>query len=190
MTTDAQKSVRRVFGRGFVAGLAAAYSQDEAMNAARLKELESAVTAAAKKVLECVPIGEAWSITQICAEMARQGKAVDRRHIDGCLASLKKNGLVREPVPSAWIRVTAKPHLTPVDASILARADAVPAPAPIDPLERLANLAVRLRDLSAQAVDLAGEIESAALDVEARIERAGEDGKKLKQLQALLKGLE
>lgn len=193
MTTDAQKEVRRIYGRGYAAGVAAANAtrNEDMTNAARLAEAENTLNAAGKKVLECVPISEPWNITQICAEMARLGRSVDRAHIDGCLASMRKVGLIREPEPGRWIRVVAKPKLVaaPVNPSIMAQADAAEKSA-MDPLDRLAGIAQSLRDLSKIATNLANDIEAAALDVESRIEQAGEDGKKLRQLQALLKGLE
>jgi len=196
MSTEAQKEVRRIFGRGFAAGLAAAQTKDEAMNAARLAELENGITAAAKKVLDVVPITEAWAGKQIHLELTRQGRSVDRSHVDGCLQSLKERGLVREPDVGMWIRVSAKPKpkpnlssVPPVNPSIMAQADAAEKAA-TDPLDRLAALAQSLRDLSKMANNLANEIEAAALDVDARIQAASADGAKLRQLQALLKGLE
>jgi len=68
---------------------------------------------------------------------------------------------------------------------------ATPAPAApaSTPLDRLANLAARLRQATAMLTSIAADVENIALEIVEDNDRRDEEVKKLRQLQALLKSL-
>ncbi len=164
------------------------------MNKVRYDALVSAQTAIARKVLSVVPIQERWSSKQIYTELHRSTQAtIDRRILDGCLRALVESSLVREGPRDCYIRETPKED-QPRDRLVkdepttseapMSTPTTVPTPikavASADPLERLANVAKRLRGM-------ATEIEELALEVGQRMESVDADAKKAAQLKALLK---
>lgn len=139
----------------------------------------------AQKVYQHVPIQEAWTGSEIAKAMARaSGSQVDGRTLLGCLGCLKDSGLVREVGSLRFQRTTISQPITPKPK------EAMPAPqkpevkpaAPTSAIDLLAGIAKSMRAL-------AGEIETAALAIEEGQAKADEDVQKLRQLQALLKGL-
>ena len=77
----------------------------------------------------------------------------------------------------------------PTQAQAQAQAPAQVAPAVKNPVDMLGELAAKTRALSAQLNSLAMEIDSAALAAQDYVEHSDKDTDKLRQLQALLKGL-
>lgn len=157
------------------------------MNPARYESILSSQTNIARKVLEFVPLQEAWEPKQISSEMYRvQHTAPDKHILEGCLSALVEAGLVRElsgrryqrfPPPDPQ-RAVARPILTAVKEPPMPAA----APQKADTLERLSGLATKLRAI-------ADEIDDCALDVQAALDAAGEEHGKLSQLKKLLKGI-
>jgi len=162
------------------------------MRAARYASLCRELTHTARKVLDAVPINEAWPTHRITAELMRLGTPKDRNILEGCLNSLMKDGLVIERPPGHWMRVPLEPEFAPAPA---AKDDIVPlktagkAAEPLTPLKRISMLAVRARDLSKSLADFANDIDEAALIIDQEVADMGERTQKLDQLQQLLKGL-
>ena len=165
------------------------------MNKVRYEALVASQSAIARKVLSVVPIQEHWSARQIYAELHRQTQAtIDRRILDGCMRALVDAGLVHESPRDSYIREMPKeeqPKMRLVKDEPITTTEPTmsmpnPAPTPIkttvlaDPLERLANVAKRLRGMT-------DEIEELALEVGHRMESVDADAKKAAQLKALLK---
>lgn len=65
----------------------------------------------------------------------------------------------------------------------------MPAPTSSDPMANLAEIAATLREQARQLMAKADALDAAAIEVAEAIERSGEDGAKLRQLQALLKDI-
>lgn len=188
--TDHERARRATFGRGVAEGLRLAGVPNPGilMNNAKLARLESGLNTMARKVLEAVPMQQPWHKDQIVAEMRRTGSNAGRDVIEGCLATLTARGLAKEQPRAHFIRAAARPPAPPQPADPIMQANpstpsatsaATPAP---DTLGRLANLGVLLRRA-------AEECDAIALEVEERVQAAGEDGDKLRQLQALLKSI-
>lgn len=142
-------------------------------------------TSLAQKVYQYVPIQEPWTAADIARAMVRaSGSQMDGRTLLGCLGCLKDSGLVREVSSSRFQRTAVSQPITPKPK------EAMPAPqkpevkpaAPASAIDLLAGIAKSMRAL-------AGEIETAAIAIEEGQAKAGEEVQKLRQLQALLKGL-
>ncbi|WP_321953124.1 hypothetical protein [Paraburkholderia bannensis] len=148
-------------------------------------------SAIARKVLEIVPIKEAWSRTEIAATLKRVTKSTpDTAVIDGCLARLKDAGLIRERSAGVYQRIEIREKeaaivATAIEVKPRLQANEQPA-APIDVLGRLSS---RVRELATQMVVLASDIETAALTIEQANESSSDEIGKLRQLRDVLKSL-
>ena len=139
----------------------------------------------ARKVFEHVPISEYWASAQVARELNRAtGSVMDLRVLTGCLMTLRDAGLVRmtasggfrrEPVALPFVPTTKSEPMKPTNPAAQPSRE-------VSAIDLLAGIAKSLR-----AVAL--EIETAAIAIEeSRAKDAGEL-QKLRQLQALLKGL-
>lgn len=178
------------------------------MNHARLASLYAGLTGIAKKVAEAVPKNAPWTINEILGELRRTGANAEKRIVTGCLSTLVDIGLVREPTPGHFVRITAKTiapshppqppreraapeekKMTPTEKPVAA-AQVKPAGAPSrDPIETLTTIAVQLRSIGASANALAKQIDDAAVDVDDALQRKELELTKLRQLQDLLKSI-
>lgn len=152
-----------------------------------------------KKVYDAVPIAEPWSTSYILSEIQRVcSYTSNMRVLTGSLQSLKASGLVQEPTKGLFVRTQIKPGKDDAAAEPLADAtptqneptttqEASPMTAPATKQTR-APMAI-LSDLAAKCKALADEIETAALEIDEYVTAKDADAGKLKQLQALLKGL-
>lgn len=139
----------------------------------------------ARKVFEHVPISEEWASVQVARELNRAtGSVMDMRVLTGCLMTLKDAGLVRVSASGCFRR---EPVALPVPSTIKPAPMKQPNPAAqssreVSAIDLLAGIAKSLRAVAA-------EIETAAIAIEES--RAKDEGElqKLRQLQALLKGL-
>lgn len=167
------------------------------MREAQLMQAEQGLNGMARKVFAAVPVQEPWTQAQVIAELRRTGHACDATVVGGCLDTLRGRGLVREPSRGMFVRVRArlKPPAPVVEEEI-----AVPAPvtareapaiqaAAVAPLERLAALASALRLQAQTLLDQADRVEEIALDAQQLVDTERAGGEKLRQLQALLKGM-
>ena len=166
------------------------------MTTTRIRILENQQTGVAKKVYGAVPINEAWPSRQIVMELSRQGQVRDFSIIEGCLNTLKEVGLIREVAPGHFQRVKPKPiaekeaepmstkplnPVTPPNSSIKGE--------PTEPVDRLAAIGTKLRGLSQMFLELADDIDEAALAFEEKTSGNDEELAKLRQLKGLLKSL-
>lgn len=172
------------------------------------------VSAVAKKVLEAVPIADAWSRAQIRDELRRMTtSAIDGRTVDGCLSALETAGLVRQHPPHHFTQIrphekaekpqkakgeayAQSPETPPTGTEILARQAEVEKRGPVftlaEPVRAAAkreDLLERLLTLSDRLVETAAELESIRKQIRAELETADAKVVKLEQLTALLDSL-
>jgi hypothetical protein len=153
------------------------------------------LNAPVKKVYEAVPVSEAWTSTQIIAEISRLGYSMrDSKAIIGCLDTLKRQGLIQEPERGSFIRIEVK-ETTTFDKFIEETKEKTMATSkPVTQikqsnLDRLISLSEKANGLAAQMKAMATELENVALEIEAEIQENSTSAQKLKQLQELLKGV-
>lgn len=165
------------------------------MTPAKQHALEQGLNGVARKVLDVVPIEEAWQISQIMAELRRTGHQNDIRVVTGCLSSLRDQGLIKEPQRGSFVRVVPRTRLAAVPSPAEANTVEPPMAEPsktaptksIDPLDRLASMAKTLSGLSNQLKALGQEMEVVALEVEERAQQNATENAKLRQLKELLR---
>ena len=161
----------------------------------RFKQVHNTLNAPVKKVYEAVPASEAWTSTQIIAEISRLGYSMrDSKAIIGCLDTLKRQGLIQEPERGSFIRIEVK-ETTTFDKFIEETKEKTMATSkPVTQikqsnLDRLISLSEKANGLAAQMKAVATELENVALEIEAEIQENSTSAQKLKQLQELLKGV-
>ena len=160
------------------------------ISAARIRILENQQTGVAKKVYSAVPINEAWPSKQIVMELSRQGQVRDFSIIEGCLNTLKEVGLIREVAPGHFQRVKPKP-IAEKEAEPMSTKPLNPPTKsePTEPVDRLAAIGTKLRGLSQMFLELADDIDEAALAFEEKTSGNDEELAKLRQLKNVLKSL-
>ncbi|MDR6447464.1 hypothetical protein J2794_003580 [Paraburkholderia terricola] len=161
------------------------------MTPAKYQSALNSQSAIAKKVLEMVPIQDAWSRSEIASHLRRVTKSSpDVAVLDGCLVRLKDAGLIRERQTGFYQRVEIRErevlHVATETKTELNGDAGAPAKSPID---ILSGLAERARSLATSVVVLASDIETAALTIEQGNAESNANLDKLRQLQALLKSL-
>lgn len=161
------------------------------ISASQFEQRHQSLSAIAKKVYQAVPAKTAWSPSFILSEMQRTGSSTrDLRIIEGCLNSLIDAGLVEEPGPRVFIRAPIKAPKEPPTSVIFSKEELVieKPQATAKPIEARTPITI-LSSISVRIKALADELETAALEIEEQIAAKDADAGKLKQLQALLKGL-
>lgn len=160
------------------------------MTATRIRILENQQTGVAKKVYGAVPINEAWPSKSIVTELTRQGQVRDFSIIEGCLNTLKEVGLIREVAPGHFQRVKPKP-IAEKEAKPMSTKPLNPPTKsePTEPVDRLAAIGTKLRGLSQMFLELADDIDEAALAFEEKSSGNDEELAKLRQLKNVLKSL-
>ncbi len=187
------------------------------MTPQRYATLVRKLTGIATKVLDAVPSSEAKTAKEICSTLYLQGMRADIHVVEGCLNSLKQDGLIKEPTQGHFIKVHMNKPSTvtkkipipgmdvtpPPNAEVPLVKTPTPEPGVKDTLSSANQLAVKLKAVHALlgglqktvaevvsiVADLEEEVEDFGLQAEERIEKAERDTAKLKQLQALLKGI-
>lgn len=166
------------------------------MHEAQRKRAQEGLNGTARKVFAAVPMAQPWSLPQILAEMRRTGCLCDARIAGGCLDALRGRGLVKEPERGMFIRVPVRVRpAAPIEDEELEMVSAVmvsppvPVPPAGSPLDRLAALATQCRQQARGLEVVATQLEEVALDVQVQIDSERAGGEKLRQLQALLKGI-
>ena len=160
------------------------------MTATRIRILENQQTGIAKKVYGAVPINEAWPSKSIVAELTRQGQVRDFPIVEGCLNTLKEVGLIKEMAPGHFQRVKPKPTVEKEAEPMAAKTLTTPTKGePTEPVDRLAAIGTKLRDLSKTFLELADDIDEATLAFEEKASGNDEELAKLRQLKGLLKSL-
>lgn len=156
------------------------------ISASQFERRHSALSVNCKKVYAAVPISEPWSVSYILSEIQRLSSFTSNmRVVTGSLNALKASGLVLEPEPSLFVRAPVKPPKSPDEIATTEEETTMPAPTPKQPRNPMAILS----ELATRCKALADEIETAALEIDEYVAAKDADSGKLKQLQALLKGL-
>ena len=158
------------------------------MTATRIRILENQLTGVAKKVYGAVPINEAWPSKSIVSELTRQGQIRDFSIIEGCLNTLKEVGLIKEVSPGHFQRVKSKPTAEK-EAEPMTTKPLNPVAPPTEPMDRLVAIGTKLRGLSQMFLELADDIDEAALAFEEKTSGNDEELAKLRQLKNVLKSL-
>lgn len=161
------------------------------MTPAKMESLTQGLNGVAKKVLEACPLAGPWTTAQIIGEIRRQGHGIEFNVVQGCLARLVEQGLVREPEQGLFVRVAARMRVVAAKQPESAQSPIAQQREPevMNPLDRLGSIAATARSLAEQLAALAAEIDSAAIDAETRVENMSADASKLRQLQQLIKSL-
>jgi len=151
------------------------------MRYSRFVQVVSGLSSIALKVYHAVPITEAWTAAQINSELRRQGVTKSTDIVEGCLANLVDNDLVLEKPMGTFRRIEVREPEKKQMATTPALTVIATSAAPVDPLQVLAALSNRVRQL-------ADEIDTIALQVDGMFAAVAKDSEKLRQLQNLLKG--
>jgi hypothetical protein len=166
-----------------------------AISQPRQLQLLAGQSSIARKVFEFVPIQDAWSTHDIHnASVTANATGVSSYAVRRALGELKDAGLIREPVGGRFQRdaATQKTKKEPVMNQV-AKPNVVAIKKPegaLDVLAALSGEVVNLSDeFSKRMKAMAARIEEVALSVAAEQESNAEALGKLKQLQALLKGM-
>ena len=205
--------VRRIFGRGMLEGVRVAgipNPEEFLMNQKRMRSVVAGLNGVATKVLSAVPLVEDWTLTQIGAELHRQGFTYTLDVVEGSVGKLLEVGLVKtnglgkartfrslysmvqhEAEEKAAVRLDQQraqerpvppvPGATPQPVATPARS--------IDPLTLLSDLAEDARKIGHGLQVLADRLDNVALAVAAKIEDAGTADQKLQQMRQQFKAL-
>lgn len=165
------------------------------MNATRQQQMLAGQTALARKVFEFVPIQQCWTALDIYNALIAKTSSAQFRPVRACLGQLKDQGLIREPVNGHFQRAAATPK--PKREQVMSKESnqAVvsikkPEIGALDALAALSGEVISLSDeIGKRMKALSARIEEVALSVETEREGNAEAAGKLKQLQALLKGI-
>jgi len=190
---------KKIWGSGYFAGIRAADSLSylgEGMNKRKYDKLELAQTMTARKILDCVPTQVETSKQDIYAIVKTLGISITLGIVEGCLYSLRDDGLVKEGRRGTFIRVvptaTVKKLKTVVKPEV---PEVVPEPEVSDLVEEsYTSVAVRdpieiITDMTDCMNELMQKFELAALEISEYVEQSDKDVAKMKQLQALLSSL-
>lgn len=205
---EEREKLNRVYGKGFIDGLRAAGREpvkEKVMNQARFDSLYRGVSDQAKRVYQAVPITEQWTSAQVIAEINRTGRSCEQRVVQGCLASLKESGLIKEPSIGHWIRTevrTKQLHaITPMktvpkfnppkeeETPVANNVQPITQKTDATALERISGLSAQLAPIISDLQKLAADIEATAIEIEEQIDKVHKDYAKLKQFQELLKAI-
>ena len=205
--------VRRIFGRGMLEGVRAAgipNPEEFLMNQKRMRSVVAGLNGVATKVLSAVPLVEDWTLTQIGAELHRQGFTYTLDVVEGSVGKLLEVGLVKTNglgkartfrslysmvQHEAEEKITGFDQQRAVTQPMPVRVPGVvpPIPAPptraTDPLTLLSDLAEDARKIGDGLHSLADRLDEAALAVTTKIEEVGKAEAKLQQLRAQFKAL-
>lgn len=176
------------------------------MRASRRDVLLGGQTAMARKVYEAVPIQETWTVARIMAELSRLTYQMPVRNVQGALRALVEAGLIREPERESYKRVGVRESDNDNDEDdemktetavgvamkeALSKSDVgglktAPAPATKSPMEVLADLATRTKQLQHLLGELASDIETAALDVQQQVDVGAEEREQIETFKKLM----
>lgn len=156
------------------------------MNPNRIRRFEDGLSGVARKVLDAVPIAEAWTVHAITGEMRRAtGSSYEHRLVVGCLESLKSSGLVREYSRGKFMRVCAKEGSNVLDMPKIIKA----AENAMHKASKPMSISEMLGTLSASLLESAGMVDDIIKEFQAERAKHESEIAKLRQLQDLLKGI-
>lgn len=169
---DQSGKLRRMYGRGFYDG----------MKAEKLQQAENELSVTARKVLDVVPIQDAWTAQQLMGELQRKGIAIRFDVVMGCIKVLLETKLIREAMKDRFQRTAPKiiPRLASVPQPQEMPMAATPSPKTL--IERAEAAAKQLRSL-------ADEVELIALEHDKAMQMNKAETAELQQLSTLIKKL-
>lgn len=208
---ESEAKRRAAYGRGLYEGLrlAGINNPEVFVNESKMLQKEEGLNGMAKKVLDAVPIQEAWTKQQIVSELRRVGSNAGVDVVESCLNTLRGRGLVKEPERGAFTRCEAKKALPvkktesavvlisgeelmrqkgwlkteqPKEKQVQATQAKAQSDKSNDTMTKIASLAESLRKT-------ANDLDGIALEYEERMQTIERDTDKLRQLQTLLKSL-
>lgn len=142
-----------------------------------------------RKIFEHVPIQEAWTSPQISQSLARAcGSRLDAKTVGRCVRELLNSGLVRAVIAGHYQRVPVSKGSN-ADSSAETPVTETPKEPTTMPQETKPSAIDVLAGIAKSMRALASDIETAALSIEEGSAKSSEELGKLRQLQALLKGL-
>lgn len=165
------------------------------MTPSKHKQKMQGQSSIAKKVYEFVPMKTLYSTEEIVGEMRRVTRSnVDPRIMRGCLNSLKDGGLIDEPETGKFKRIEVKEKIELKEIEmpaleVVVTQKQVKQETNKTPLELLSKISSRLGAVQMSIRSIADEIDAAAVEIEDGIQSNEKNVEKLRQLQALLKGL-
>lgn len=161
------------------------------MNAARMRALEEGLNGTARKVLAALELGQAFTAQQVIGRMIANGAGKPELHaVQGSLKHLAEIGLAQDEGAGFFMRAEPRNVVRIQKAQGQTQEEeAAPAPTAPTPMERLAAVSARAREIAGQLNALADEADLAAIEVDDHIKRAGKDSASLRQLRELLKGI-
>lgn len=154
------------------------------------------LNALSKKVYEAVPMAEAWPISRIVTELGRKGSVPEFRVVNGAVSGLVDRGLVVEVSRGQFRRAPVREKAiqtivdsTPIEAKTREVVEVKQIEHKGTPFDRLGVLSARFVELSSEMKSISEEIGNIAIEFQQSVEDNSQDIAKLRQLQALLKGL-
>lgn len=161
------------------------------MRESKFNSIFNGLSAIAKKVYEAVPMQSPWDASQIHSELHRTGStSCDFRIMRGCLDTLVKGGLIKEPTSGTFVRIAVDKANEPQPKRTEKQIELTPMTNTSEtPIEKIGKLASQANALLAMAKKLTADIETVAIEVEEMFSSRDAETAKLKQLQALLKSL-
>lgn len=187
----------KVWAKGYYDGIRCAFEQIDKegwrpMNSGRYKSIMNGLSSMAKKVYESVPIVDYWTVHQVVSDMKRKYGAlasIDKDAVLGCLNTLVESKVVHESENRTFKRVPViEEKKKPKEIIKDEKMDAViknkhgEEPTNLGPLDRIAGITSKLREL-------ADAIDDELLNVEKEMNDEAQKYKKLNQLQELLKSI-
>ena len=153
------------------------------LTAAKQQEKLNGQTSVAQKVFQFVPIQDAWSVSEISAELSRStGSRIDFRVVSGCLGALKSAKLVHEPEPGKFKR-------NDVGSSQKGEVKAVEETKEKDVITQAGEIASSLRHAAEILQQAAVDVEGIAIAIDDKQKDETKELHQLRQLRALLKGM-
>ncbi len=192
---------KKVWGCGYFAGIRASESLSYLgyeMNQRKYSKLTDAQTMTARKVLECVPADRESNKKDINAVVRTLGISITPAIVEGCLYSLRDDGLIKEGKRGFFIRVVPSSTVKKI-ATIVKKVVPVIEPEPEEAITKMVkesyeSVAVRdpievIEEMTVAMSELMSKFEMAALEISEYVQKSENDVKKMKQLQTLLSSL-
>lgn len=207
---DDQSPHRKVYARGYFDALRAMGVPEHERKIVSSKRIESMVdglSGVARKAYLATPITEAWTAQQIQREIMREAGHVDRKTLDGCLASLVNMKLIGEPSRGVFKRHrmirSAEQQAAPVERAAPTKPEEPTKVNPAQtkdaameatnskatPIELLDKLSLRIKNTIKELNCIYDDVQTAAIVIQEQFAESELRSEKLKQLQQLLKGL-
>ena len=171
------------------------------MNYARFQSIYRGLSGTSKRLYDAVPAETAWSTQQILNELSRQNQKMDVHIAVGTLSNLKQSGLVLELGIGMWRREKVnkapgrpKNEPTPAPVTITNVKEPMNTPATkshqdVSAIDKFCTLAERVKTIAKSLVELASDIEKAALEIEEQSAEDAEQLEKARKLKQLLQEL-